>query len=253
MTRRVQRTKVVLNHKWDPFVSVPPGSSSKSFTLIPGNYEWPFELLIPGNTPESVEGLPEMSLTYTLKATIARGKFACDIHAHKHLRIVRTLGAAALELYYAMSVENVWINKIEYSIMIPQKAVVFGGTVPLEMRFTPLLKGLEMGDITVRLVEIQEISVRESLGSLNKKHCNEREIDKWFIRVDREEHWQDVIEDTGQEGWVVRTPLSLPRKLRECVQDVDVQGIKIGHKLRLTVSMKNPDGHISEVSCPVGK
>ena len=231
---------------------MPPGSSSTSFTLTPGNYEWPFELLLPGDIPESVEGLPEMSLTYTLKATIARGKLACDIHAYKHLRIVRTLDSAALDLVHSMSVENVWVNKIEYSIMIPQKAVVLGGTVPLDMRFTPLLKGLEMGNITVRLVEIQETLVHGSVGSGNKQRSSEREIGNWVIKVDREEHWQDMIEDTDQEGWVVHIPLSLPRNLRECVQDMDVQGIKIRHKLRLTVSMKNPDGHISEVSCPVG-
>ncbi|KAJ2905623.1 carbon catabolite repression protein [Zalerion maritima] len=246
-TQRVDRTKVVYNHQWNPFVAPKPGSSSKSVTLEAGNYEWPFELLLPGSTAESVEGLPDTSLIYKLKATIARGKLAYDLHAYKHLRIVRTLEPAALEFLHAMSVENIWVNKIEYSIVIPQKAVVFGGTVPLDMRFTPLLKALDMGDITVKLVEIQEFNLQGPYGYSLKEHRHEREVEKWSLKVDRSEHWHDILEETGQEGWVVHAPLPLPKRLRDCIQDVNMPGVKIRHKLRLNVALRNPDGHISEL------
>ena len=154
------KTKEILNHRWPNFVGHDgPGSSSRGFTLGATNHEWPFELIIPGESPESIEGLDESSIKYTLKATVARGKFAYDLHAFKNVRIIRTLDPAALELSHAMTVENIWPNKVEYSIIIPQKAVVFGTAISVEMRFTSLLKGLKIGTIRCQLFEAQEYTL----------------------------------------------------------------------------------------------
>ncbi|KAF9876229.1 carbon catabolite repression protein [Colletotrichum karsti] len=243
-SQKVDKTTTLLQHRWAPFVG---GNGGKNTILQAGNYEWPFEYTLPGNTAESVEGIPEASITYKLKATVARGKLAYDLHAYKALRIIRTLEPAALEFLHAMSVENIWPNKVDYSIIIPQKAVVFGATVPLQMRFTPLLKGLEMGEISVKMLEIRECTLQGPTGNIFKEHRTEREVSNWKFEVDRDEHWHDTIEDTGQEGWLVEKKLNLPKRLRQCVQDLNHNGIKVRHKLKLVVALKNPDGHISEL------
>ncbi|RSL62499.1 hypothetical protein CEP54_005702 [Fusarium duplospermum] len=241
--QKVDKTTTILEHRWAPFV----GTHGKSMTLPAGNYEWPFDYMLPGNMAESVEGIPEASITYRLRATVGRGKLAYDLHANKHLRIIRTLEPGALEFLHAMSVENIWPNKVDYSIVIPQKAVVFGGVVTMEMRFTPLLKALELGDITARLMEVRECCVQGSSGYNVKEHRTEREVSTWKFEVTREEHWQDMIEDTGQEGWALTKKLSLPKRLRQCIQDLNHHGIKVRHKIKLTVALCNPDGHISEL------
>lgn len=212
--------------------------------LEPGNYEWPFKLDLPGDMPESVEGIPEASIKYRLKATIVRGKLSPDMHAYKPLRIIRTPEPGALEFLHAMSVENIWPNKIDYSIIIPQKAVVFGASIPLELRFTPLLKGLELGDISTQLMEIRECTTP---GVHAREHKVERKVSDWTIKLTREENWSDMIGDTGQEGWTASRKLDLPRLLRQCVQDVNHHGIKIRHRLKVVVALHNPDGHVSEV------
>lgn len=217
-------------------------------TLPAGNYEYPFEYMLPGDTAESVEGIPEASITYKLKSTIGRGKLAYDLHSYKHLRIIRTLEPGALEFLHAMSVENIWPNKVDYSIVIPQKAVVFGGFVTMEMRFTPLLKGLELGEVTAKLIEVRDCMVQGPAGITMREHRTEREVSVWRFDVTRDEHWSDMIEDTGQDGWALSKQLDLPRKLRQCIQDLNHHGIKVRHKIKLTVALKNPDGHISEVS-----
>ncbi|KAK3995795.1 hypothetical protein QBC44DRAFT_366179 [Cladorrhinum sp. PSN332] len=253
--QKVDKTIPFFENKWQPFIGTgsathtPDGPLhySRSQTLPIGNYEWPFELTLPGDTTESVEGMREASITWKLKATVARGKLATDLHAYKRLRVIRTLEASALEFLHAMSVENIWPNKIEYSIMVPQKAVVFGSSIPLETRFTPLLKGLEIGDISVKLIEVHDIILHSPNGHSVREHKKEREIDSWKVPVNRTEHWQDMIEDTGQEGWVVNTTLNLPMKLNRCLQDVNAKGIKVRHKLKLVVALQNPDGHISEL------
>ncbi|TRX95579.1 hypothetical protein FHL15_003537 [Xylaria flabelliformis] len=240
--QKIDRTTAVMTHNWKPFV----GETAHHTVLAPGNYEWPFEFMLPGDTAESVEGLYQTGITYALKATVSRGKLLKNLHATKRLRIIRTLGPSALELNHAMSVENVWTNKIEYAVVIPQKAVVFGTSVPLEMRFSPLLKGLEMGNIVVKMFESQEFTV-SGPGIPMRTHKNDREVITWALEVTREKHWRDVIEETGQEGWVVNHELPLPKKLNSCIQDCTVQGIKIRHKLKLTVALNNPDGHVSEL------
>ncbi len=234
---------MVLEHRWEPFWGTP----GKTTVLEKGNYEFPFELLLPGETAESVEGLNEASITYKLKATMARGKFAYDLHTYKRVRVIRTLESSALEFLHAMSVENIWPNKVEYSIVVPQKAIVFGSSVALETRFTPLLKGLDIGDISIRLMEIHDVILQGVLGHCLKEFRREREVASWVLPVSREEHWHEMIEDTGQEGWVLNANLDLPRKLGRCIQDVNVHGIKVRHKLKLVVTLRNPDGHVSEV------
>ncbi|KAK3292788.1 uncharacterized protein B0H64DRAFT_238763 [Chaetomium fimeti] len=259
-TQKVDKTVPFLDHRWSPFEGIgapdPTDSSrlqTKGVTLPPGNYEWPFELLLKGDTTESVEGLREAGIRYKLKATVARGKLVHDIHAYKQLRVIRTLEASALEFLHAMSIENIWPNKIDYSIVVPQKAVVFGSCIPVEMRFTPLLKGLQLGDIKIHLAEIHEIILHSTPSHNVREHKKERTIDSWTIPVTREEHWQDVIQGTGpegwegQEGWVINTSLTLPKKLTKCLQDVNAKGIKIRHKLKLVVALNNPDGHVSEL------
>lgn len=242
--QKVDKATTILDHRWKPFIGAPHG---KSMTLPAGNYEYPFEFMLPGDTAESVEGIPEASITYRLKATVSRGKLAYDLHAYRHLRIIRTLDPGALEFLHAMSVENIWPNKVDYSIIIPQKAVVFGGTINMEMRFTPLLKGLEVGDITAKMIEIRDCWIQGAAGLSMREYRTEREVATWRFQVNREEHWQDMIEDTGQEGWTLVKPLPLPKRLRQCIQDLNHHGIKVRHKIKLTVALKNPDGHISEV------
>lgn len=75
---------------------------TKSESLPAGNYEYPFEIVIPGDSPESVEGLGDSWVIYRLKATIERGRLLHNLYARKHMRIVRTLGPSALELAHEM-------------------------------------------------------------------------------------------------------------------------------------------------------
>lgn len=77
-----------------------PGKA-KTETLRAGNYEYPFDVVLDGSLPESVEGLTDTYVTYRFKAEIGR-KYAKDIVVRKPLRIIRTLESSALELSHAM-------------------------------------------------------------------------------------------------------------------------------------------------------
>lgn len=248
---RVERTTELLNHLFPAFIGGEEhgrGSSSKGQVLPAGNYEWPFDFFVPGSMAESVEGLQDTVLSYRLKATVARGKLAYDLHAYKAVRIIRTLDPAALELAHAMTVENVWPNKIEYSIVIPQKAIIFGTSIQIDMRFTSLLKGLRIGVIKCFLVESQEFSIAAVAGTAPERvHKTQRDVGTWQFELDEEEHYRDIIDETGQDGYTLTKHLPLPKSLRKCLQDCETHGIKIRHKVKFNVALHNPDGHTSEV------
>ena len=55
--------------------------NSNGYVLVQGNYEIPFSSILPGNLPESIEGLPGCSNIYRLEATIDRGKFHSSLVA----------------------------------------------------------------------------------------------------------------------------------------------------------------------------
>lgn len=197
---------------------------------------------------ESVEGLADSHIVYKLKATVARGKLAYDLHAWKPIRIVRTLDPSALELAHAMTVENVWPNKIEYQLIIPQKAIVFGTAIDVEMRFTSLLKGLRIGPIKCNLVESQEFVIPGPTTSYpDKQFKTQRDVDNWSFEMNEEEHYHDMLNESGQDGYSIHETLPLPKRLQKCMQDVDVHGIKIRHKVKFNIALYNPDGHVSEV------
>ena len=114
------------------------------------------------------------------------------------------------------------------------------------MRFVPQLKGLEIGEIRIQLHESQELFV---CGS--KLLRESREVRQWHVAVSRQQNWCQSIGEFSQEGWTVDDELDLPKRLKECLQDADLinlQGIKVRHKLKICVALKNPDGHVSEVS-----
>ncbi|RGP81062.1 hypothetical protein FLONG3_851 [Fusarium longipes] len=221
--------------------------SGKGLTLPAGNYEWPFELLMPGNTTESLEGLADASITYCLRATIHRGKLVRHISCDKRLQILRTLAPTALEFMHNVSVERTWVNKVDYSVSIPSKAVAFGSSVLLEIRITPLVKGVKLDKIGVKLVQFHELSMHSRHHIYTREHKYQRDVSKWDIEVSREQHWQDVIEETNQEGWVIKQTLDVPKTLAECSQDIDAHGIKIYHKLKIHIPIRNEDGHISHL------
>lgn len=228
-----------LRHTWD----FQNNGKRSSETLPAGNYEYPFNMILPGSTPESVEGLSETWLVYRMKATIERGMLQQNSVARKQVRIIRTLDTGALELAHAMSVENVWPAKVNYSLSTPTKAVIFGTTVQVDFKLIPLLKGLKIGKITTELNERQEMTIK---GPRTPRKC--RAITR-LIAKDEHRLPENIEAENigGQEGYVFSRTLAIPQSLKKCLQSVDALGIKIRHNLNFNVQMHNPDGHVSEL------
>ncbi|KAL9099841.1 MAG: hypothetical protein Q9163_004717 [Psora crenata] len=212
-------------------------------TLAAGNYEWPFQLIIPGESPESLEGLSETWVIYRMKATIERGLLQHNSIARKQVRLIRTLDPTALELAHAMSVQNTWVNKIEYSLSTASKAVIFGSTILVHFRLVPLLKGLKIGLITTELLQKQVLTIRATRNNI-RSNSRTRAVYTDEYRMPDDVETEDI---DGQEGYTFSRAIQVPQSLRRCVQTYDALDVKIRHHLAFNVQLQNPDGHISEL------
>nr|A1CTF4.2 RecName: Full=Probable HECT-type ubiquitin ligase-interacting protein creD; AltName: Full=Carbon catabolite repressor D [Aspergillus clavatus NRRL 1] len=240
-SRKSWREKVFYEKTW----TFRDAGKSKTEVLAAGNYEFPFHVILEGSMPESVEGLSDTYVTYRFKAEIGR-KYAKDIVVRKPLRIIRTLESSALELSHAMSVENIWPNKIEYSISTPTKAVIFGTSLRVDFKLIPLLKGLKIGQIVSQLIESHDLTLNpEDPDSIRNTYKSTRTIVSDEYELDDEGSLEIIDEEA--EGYQFSRYLDLPKTLTRCLQDTDTRGIKIRHKLKFRVQLLNPDGHISEL------
>ena len=139
--------------------------------------------------------------------------------------------------------ENVWTDKIQYSLSTPSKAVIFGSAVAVEFILIPLLKGLKIGKVTSELVESQDVTIDQPYPSRQSRLSRVVASDEWQLPLDAET--EDI---EGQEGYKFTRLLLIPRCLRDCVQSVEANGIRVKHRLQFIVQLLNPDGHVSEVS-----
>ena len=68
-------------------------------------------MVLPGSTPESLEGLYDTWIIYRMKATIERSMLQQNFVARKQVRIIRSLDPTALELAHSM-VRYAWICNV---------------------------------------------------------------------------------------------------------------------------------------------
>lgn len=219
-------------------------NTKSNHILVQGNYEFPFSAVLPGDMPESVEGLPGASVVYKLEATIDRGKFHNNMVTKKHLRVLRTLTTDAVELSETVAVDNTWPKKVEYSLNVPSKAIAIGSNIPISFMLVPLLKGLQLGEIKIQLVEYSSC-----VGYLPPAHSEERIVTSKVIKKPNEND-----PNFQMDKWEIENYLKIPDSLSKCTQDCDIQNfIKVRHKLKFTIGLINPDNHVSELraSLPV--
>ncbi len=138
------------------------------------------------------------------------------------------------------SVGSVWPDKIKYHVTIPKKAFGLGSTIPVNMKFLPLIKGVRPGEVHISLHEGTDFRFQ------GRGRKDSRLLAFSAFTVDGE---LQMLEETGEEGWSINRSIDLPARLSQCVQDVDELGIKVRHRLRFDIQILNPDGHYSEV-CP---
>jgi hypothetical protein len=118
--------------------------------------------------------------------------------------------------------------------------------VRIDFRLIPLLKGLKIGQVTSQLIESHDLTLNpDDPVSAQNTYKTTRTIKTDEYELDEDQQLEII--DEAVEGFQFFRYLDLPQTLSRCLQDTDVKGIKVRHKLKFRVQLHNPDGHISEV------
>jgi hypothetical protein len=230
------------------------GDRTKAHKINAGYHEWDFKFKMPSSTDQSVEGLPTNWVVYNLKATVDRGYMSKQLSATSHIRVIRTLGRDLLESMPTEQInEDIWANKVAYKITVPQKNYIIGTSITADFVLIPLRKGVEITTIKMELIESRQLFAEYA----GRRISNQSEIQVAVKEADmppNSEHRVPAEADDGEsadalfdESHRFSMTLDLPKSLKKCRQSVDTENIRLSHKLRLYVNLKNPEGHTSQL------
>ncbi|KAI4614243.1 uncharacterized protein J4E87_009640 [Alternaria ethzedia] len=227
------------------------GSKTKAHKLNAGYHEWDFKFKMPPNLDQSVEGLPTNWVVYSLKAHVDRGYMSKQLSATAHIRVIRTLGRDMLESMPMEQInEDIWANKLAYKITVPQKNYIVGTSITADFVLIPLRKGVEISTIKMELIESRQLFADYAGRRISHNNDMQVAVTEGDMPEDSARRVPDGTEDTDalfDESHRFSMTLDLPKSLKNCRQSVDTENIRLTHKLRLYVNLKNPEGHTSQL------
>lgn len=225
-----------------PFENIQTPSDSNAYVLPEGNYELPFSCILPGNIPETIEGLQSGSVFYKFEASLEKSSSSLlktnQLVKHKYIRIFRTLSSNDISLNEEVAIDNTWPGRVQYEVSIPRKAIPIGGSTPVKIFIVPLKKKLRLGKISATI--IQHYVLKDSNEELYDHDQIIYESQLPAIPMDQ----------LGEDRWDIHASILIPSDLKTVTQDCDLKNglIKVRHKLKFKVQLVNEeDGHISEL------
>jgi hypothetical protein len=96
---------------------------------------------------------------------------------------------------------------------------------------------MALGDVMVRVVESRQVLIADRLGPASKAKKCIAEI----VTTQR-----DTPSPVGK-GWMFGGPIYLPRKLGECVQNLEYNEIRVSHQVEVIIPVKELASNASEV------
>nr|CAG8542492.1 12669_t:CDS:2 [Entrophospora candida] len=197
--------------------------------LKPDNYQWDFELVLPGTLPETIDVCEKNNyINYTLKAIAERHTFATNLQTRRTVKIQRCLLPTSLDLIQSVVVSNVWVDKVDYELSIESKIFSLGDKIPVSIKFTPLQESLRLKHITCALKE----HVTYQIGAYSK---TETKTIAMFKDIDSASVLKN--EENGLEVWTKSFGLPIPSSSDHCLFDSD-SFLKIKHRLRFSIAFQ---------------
>ncbi|KAL7334835.1 hypothetical protein PS15p_200406 [Mucor circinelloides] len=236
-----KQEKDIIEHRWQ-FVPIMDQAHKKAYTLGAGQHKWDFELLLPGDLPQSLQA-EGGQVIYRLKAVVERTAFLQNIVKKRAVQIVRCMLPSEFELIQTLEIHNTWAEKMMYDILIPSKVYARGQLIPITFHITPIATKLRVRSLTGTLKEYCTYTANE---------CSK--TDTRIIKLQRVEDPFPINPPTSPSpiSWTKVLQLDIPpmsSQLAFC--DADNEMIRIRHKLKFIICLVNADGHLSELRCSV--
>ncbi|ORX99271.1 hypothetical protein K493DRAFT_335838 [Basidiobolus meristosporus CBS 931.73] len=210
----------LLEHKWT-FLE----SEQDPYLLAPSNYEYNFELPLPGNLPESVE-VPYGDISYNLLAIVERPGFKSDFKTEKKVDIQRAPLLFTDELLHPNVATGIWQQKVGYCVSIPDTNYTVGQTFPVHFNLLSLDPFLCITKVTAVMKEYVTCKF-QGFRPMIKYH----DVGRSSVLPNRE---QELVWDGSLNLEILK------RALYDCETDY----IQVSHKLFLDIEVMEPTGEI---------
>ncbi|CAO3585266.1 unnamed protein product [Absidia cylindrospora] len=224
----------IMEHSWQ-FIPMATSTQKKTYSLAAGEHSFNFELLLPGDLPQSLDTEGGQVL-YRLKAMVERPAFVHNIIKKRYVKVVRSMLPSEFELVQSMEIHNTWVDKMMYDIVMPSKMYALGETITMTFHISPIAPELKVRSICASLKEYCSYTIKD-----NSK------MDARII------HFEKLLDpfchSAGQ--WSRDVTLDVPATSPLIFCDTDNEMIKIRHKMKFVISLINADGHLSELRCSV--
>ncbi|KAF3031547.1 hypothetical protein E8E12_001422 [Didymella heteroderae] len=215
--------------------------------LAPDNFVWPFEFDL-GSCPfESVDGLGDTFVKYNLCVTvITAGRFAKNLCAVKEVKVIRTPGLEEVnDTEPDQDIYGLWPGKLDYHITTSPQFHHWGLPITTSLRVQPLMEGVEIESVKLRLVE----SFRLKASSKHRDLFHRREFTVSEVEATEQDNAVLHLRSSTtiwNDEWEVALPL--PTSLRACRQSLRQGRITIVHKLLVDLRARDKDGAAHSVS-----
>ncbi|CAO3643540.1 unnamed protein product [Cunninghamella blakesleeana] len=235
-----KQEKTILEHDWQfiPMANI-QHQQKKSYCLSAGEHKFNFELMLPGDIPESLETIGGQ-VSYRLKAIVERSTFVNNISKKKYVKIVRSMLPSEFSLHQSMEIHNTWVDKMMYDITMPSKLYALGEKIHLSINILPIATDLKVKCMNISLKEYCSYTISDNSKTDTRLIMNEKVVDPFPESYDFE-----------LNTWKKDITMTVPTTSPSIFCDTENDMIKISHKMKFIISLINADGHYSELRCAV--
>ncbi|KAJ1962474.1 hypothetical protein GGI12_002632, partial [Dipsacomyces acuminosporus] len=228
----------ILAHEWQFLEPQKP-----SVTWGPENMEFPFDLLVQGDNPETV--LTALGkIRYHLHATLERTSFHMNLTASVDVPVKRgpVPGAPwALALMESIEAAGEWDQQLDYRVSVPTRSLKDGELFHTRFELEPRVKGMKLIAAGVLVKEY----IRYYSSSGQPLHKLSRVIARNENYLDRSgtcstiprnaDNCMDLLDATS-----VQIPLAIPEAYGGTQYDVMTDLIEIRHRIKFLIKIRDP-------------
>ncbi|KAJ5723248.1 CreD protein [Penicillium malachiteum] len=143
------------------------------------------------------------------------------------------------------SIEGFWDEKITYTIAVPGHAFPLGGSIKVDMRYMPLLKGLFAETMKVQLIETHSIYPRSGFQGRMQRTRESIVVED----VAKFKEFEDNFDLENDDQWRrISHSIVIPKFLGKCRPTSRSSILEVIHSLKLSIRLRNPNGKYSEIS-----
>lgn len=212
-----------------------------------GNHSYEFELVLPGNLPESTHVAKYYLVQYQLKANAERSSFLMpNYNTRRDIHLSRQKLSLSVDYLDPIMITNHWADKLDYEINLPTKVYSHGDTIPITIRAIALAPNLKIRFVSCTFKEY--MTCRAINGWFNGKNKSHGRIIH-YSRMDQEgsKGILNYQQEDSELVWSTTMNINVPESMLDIQCDANNESVRVRHKLKFTVSIANEDGHISEL------